>query len=155
MSRVEASIEIAAPPRKVWDYVMDPRSMREWVSIVRSIGHVDDGGPREGFEMQQTLALRGVSFKVDWRLVEHDPPRFARWEGRGPARSTAVVQYRLSESGDGTRFDYANEFRAPFGPLGSVASRALVGGMPRKEASASLERLKGIVEDRRPASASA
>ena len=72
----------------------------------------------------------------------------AEWHGRGPARSHAETEYRLADNGrGGTRFDYRNEFKAPFGPLGAVASRALVGGLPAKEADASLKRLKRLLEN--------
>jgi hypothetical protein len=46
----------------------------------------------------------------------------------------------------GTRFAYRNEFKAPLGPLGAVASRALVGGLPEREAKATLQNLKNLVE---------
>jgi uncharacterized protein YndB with AHSA1/START domain len=146
MSLVAVEIDIEAPPEKVWDYIMDPARTREWVTIVRGIDHVDDGPLRRGFRMDQTLCLRGVKFKVHWTLDELDAPHFARWEGHGPARSKAFIEDRLSARNGGTRFDYRNEFRTPFGPLGAVASRALVGGIPEKEAHASLRQLKRILE---------
>lgn len=151
MSTVDVSIDISAPVQDVWDFALDPRATRDWVTIVRGVGHVDEGPLREGFRMEQTLALRGVPFKVCWHLVELDAPSFARWEGRGPAHSTAIIEDRLSPREAGTRFHYRNTFRTPFGVLGSVASRAVVGGIPEKEAMASLKRLKAILEDKQRA----
>jgi carbon monoxide dehydrogenase subunit G len=146
MSVVTSTIDIAVAPQQVWDYVMDATKTQEWVTIVRGVGHVDDGPPREGFRMDQTLCLRGVNFKVRWTLVEVDAPRFARWEGKGPARSKAIIEDRLADADGATRFDYRNEFKTPFGALGQVAAKALVGGIPEKEANASLRRLKEILE---------
>ena len=146
MSTVAVSIDIAAPVAVVWDFAMDPQSTLEWVTIVRAVSDVDDGPLRVGFRMQQTLALRGVPFKVAWTLVEVRAPYFARWEGRGPARSTAIIEDTLSERDGGTHFHYSNTFRAPFGPLGAVASHAMVGGIPEQEAVASLARLKQRLE---------
>ena len=54
--------------------------------------------------------------------------------------------YRLSPADGGTRFDYENEFNPPLGPLGAAASRALVGGLPQREANATLQRLKALIE---------
>ncbi len=146
MSTVAVSIDIAAPVAAVWEFAMDPASTLEWVTIARAVFDVDDGPLRTGFRMQQTLALRGVPFTVAWTLVEMRAPYFARWEGRGPARSTAVIEDTLSERDAGTHFHYANTFRAPFGPLGAVASHAMVGGIPAQEAVASLARLKERLE---------
>lgn len=148
MSTVSASIEIAAPSQRVWGVVMDPRRLGEWVTIHRRLRDSDDGSPREGFRMDQQVHLRGVNLDVHWRLVQCEPGRLAVWEGRGPARSRARTEYRLQSTDGGTRFDYRNEFHAPLGPLGAIASRALVGGMPEREAARTLERLKQILERR-------
>jgi uncharacterized protein YndB with AHSA1/START domain len=146
MSTVTASIEIAAPPARVWEVVMDPRRLGEWVTIHRRLRDSDDGPAREGFRMDQQIHLRGVNLDVHWRLVQCEPGRLAVWEGRGPARSRACTEYRLDDVDGGTRFDYRNEFRPPLGPLGAIASRALVGGMPEREARRTLEQLREIIE---------
>ena len=146
MSVVIASIDIDAPLQEVWDTIMNPARMREWVTIVARIDHVDPGPIRPGFRMIQPLHLRGMPFKVQWTLEDLDAPRFARWEGKGPARSTAITENRLTERDGRTHFDYRNEFRTPFGPLGAAASRVIVGGIPEKEANSSLRRLREILE---------
>ena len=149
MSEVTTSIEIAASPQEVWDVVMDVERSHEWVTIHRALNGHSAGDLRVGYEMEQTLCLRGVKFNVDWHIDELDAPHRAVWKGRGPARSRALIVNRLSAVDGGTRFDYRNEFKAPLGPLGAVASRALVGGLPKKEADASLRRLKAILENGR------
>ena len=126
--------------------VMDPDRLDDWVTIHRKLLHADDGPPRVGYAMDQQLRLRGVSVEVHWRLVECRPSERAVWEGRGPARSHARTEYILSAEDGGTRFDYRNEFRAPLGPLGAVVSRALVGGMPAREARRTLDRLRTHLE---------
>ncbi|HTA13680.1 MAG TPA: SRPBCC family protein [Solirubrobacteraceae bacterium] len=147
MSTVTASIEIDVPPATVWDTVMDPEQLGDWVTIHRRLRHHDQGTPRVGYRMDQQIHLRGVSVDVHWRLVECVPCEHAIWEGNGPARSRARTEYVLHPtSGGSTRFDYRNEFRAPLGPFGALASRALVGGMPEREATRTLDRLRSLLE---------
>jgi uncharacterized protein YndB with AHSA1/START domain len=146
MSTVTASIDIAAPPERVWETVMDPRCLERWVTIHRRLVHADAGRPKVGFEMEQEIHLRGVTLDVHWELVECDPPRRAVWEGRGPARSRAHTEYLLSGDDAGTRLDYRNEFHAPLGAVGAVVSRALVGGIPQREANRTLQALKRNLE---------
>lgn len=146
MSVVRAQIEIAATPEEVWDVIMDIGRADEWVTIHRGLKGHSDGPLRVGYEMHQTLSLRGARFDVHWKLTELDAPHHAVWEGRGPARSKAYIEDTLTADNGGTRFDYVNEFRAPLGALGAVASRALVGGLPDKEANASLRQLKQLIE---------
>ncbi len=146
MSLVTAKIQIAAPPADVWKIVMDPACLGEWVTIHRKLVHADDGTPRVGFTMDQQIHLRGVSLEVHWTLVDCSPGKRAVWEGRGPARSRAHSEYVLSANDGGTCFDYRNEFRPPLGPVGALVSRALVGGMPEREANRTLERLRAHME---------
>ena len=141
MSEVVTSIDIDAPIRDVWAVIMDPNRLHEWVTIHRELVSSDDD------EMEQVLCLRGANFKVKWHLAASKAPQHAKWQGRGPARSHAETEYRLHDNGHGgTRFDYRNEFKAPLGPLGALASHAIVGGLPAKEADASLRKLKALVE---------
>jgi carbon monoxide dehydrogenase subunit G len=145
-SAVHAEIQIAAPPEKVWEVVLDPQRLGEWVTIHRRVNNADSGPPREGMKMEQTLCLRGATFKVKWELAECQSPRRAVWEGRGPMHSHAHTAYVLEASDGGTRFMYENDFKAPGGPLGAAASRVLVGGLPEREAKASLQKLKALLE---------
>ncbi|HXA55025.1 MAG TPA: SRPBCC family protein [Solirubrobacteraceae bacterium] len=148
MSAVSFSTHIAAAPEEVWRTVMDPARLGEWVTIHRALRSADSGAPRVGFRMRQQIHLRGVSLDIHWKLVECRPCELAVWEGRGPARARAHTEYALRARDGGTRFDYRNEFRPPLGPLGALASRALVGGMPEREARHTVERLRGLLEDR-------
>jgi uncharacterized protein YndB with AHSA1/START domain len=148
MSVVTASIDIAVPPEDVWNLVMDPSALWSWVTIHRRLLHADDGPPRTGFAMDQRIHMRGVSLDVHWKLVDCRPCERAVWEGRGPARSRARTEYSLTEVDGGTRFDYRNDFHAPLGPVGALVSRALVGGMPEREAKRTLEQLRARLEKR-------
>jgi carbon monoxide dehydrogenase subunit G len=146
MSIVEASTLISAPPSDVWKMVMDPTRLGEWVTIHRKLVHADDGPLRVGYRMDQQIHLRGVSLEVHWELVKCRIDEVAVWEGRGPARSHAHSEYILNEQDGHTRFDYRNDFRPPLGPVGALVSRALVGGMPEREANRTLERLRTHLE---------
>ena len=140
MSEVVTSIDIDAPPQAVWDVVMDAERLADWVTIHRKLGEHSDTN------MEQTLCLRGVNFHVKWELDSSRKPERAVWKGKGPARSRATTEYLFKAIDGGTCFEYRNEFKAPLGPLGAVASRALVGGVPEREAVASLQKLKKLVE---------
>jgi carbon monoxide dehydrogenase subunit G len=146
MSLITVSTQIAVAPEDVWKMIMDPDRLGDWVTIHRRLIHADEGPPRVGYEMDQQVHLRGVNLEVHWKLIDCRTDELAVWEGLGPARSHARTEYILNADGDGTRFDYRNEFRAPLGPLGAIVSRALVGGMPEREAERTLVRLRANLE---------
>ena len=147
MSTVQVKIDIDAPVERVWETVMDPHRLKDWVTIHRSVKDVSDSPLTEGATMDQVLHMRGVSFRVHWTVVDISPPHYVEWEGRGPAHSKARIRYELRSQGDDvTEFEYTNEFSTPGGRLGSMASRFVVGAAAEREARASLERLKKLVE---------
>jgi len=144
---VTADITINAPVEKVWETALDPDRLHEWVTIHRKLVSAASGPAHEGMKMKQSLRLRGATFKVSWELTTCEEHSLAVWEGRGPARSCARTEYHLSDDGQGaTRFHYVNEFKVPGGALGKAASKALVGGLSKREAEKSLAQLKRLVE---------
>jgi uncharacterized protein YndB with AHSA1/START domain len=147
MSTVMTNIEIAAPIETVWDTLMDPYRLGDWVTIHKSVGRVSDPPLRKGSTMRQAMHFRGLTFHVNWTVVAIDKPRHAEWKGVGPAHSQARIRYELTSLDDGhTNFQYTNEFSPPGGRLGKVASRVIVGATSEREADRSLSKLKALLE---------
>ena len=142
---VRTEIEIDAPAERVWDVVMDPRRLGEWVSAHRDV-QWDGGELGEGDSFKQTLRLGGIDTGIEWTVVELERPRRAVWKGAGPARSTAHVVYELREQGGRTAFDYVNSFDLPGGALGRLAGRVAGAAKGRREAERSLDALKRLIE---------
>jgi uncharacterized protein YndB with AHSA1/START domain len=147
MTQVTAAIEIGATPESVFDTIMDPTRLADWVTIHRSV-KVQSGDPMQsGARMDQVLQIRGVPFTVHWTLSSVTYPHEAEWHGRGPAGSKARIRYRLTGPAEGpTKFEYTNEFSTPGGPWGNRASHLMVGGASEREARNSLAKLKVLLE---------
>jgi carbon monoxide dehydrogenase subunit G len=143
--RVEREIDIAVPPEAVYEKVMDPGLLDDWVTIHAGLKDSPGRELKQGSELTQSLKLAGRRFDVHWRVVEDDCPNRVVWEGRGPAHSKAKVVYDFEANGGGTRFYYANEYSLPGGFLGRLAGRAFSHTAAR-EADRSLERLKDLCE---------
>ncbi len=143
--KVERSIEIAAPPDVVYDVVMDPARLNEWVTVHKELLQSPDGVLEEGDELAQKLKVAGRGFKVKWTVAKAERPRDVEWEGRGPMGTKARVSYDLEPRGDGTCFNYVNEYELPGGALGKLGAKA-VARTAGKEADRTLVRLKGLLE---------
>ena len=93
MSTVHAQIEIDAPLQRVWDTVMDPSRLGEWVTIHRGIRDAPLKPLREGATMDQQMQVRGLRFQVHWTLVSVAEPTWTTIssEGRCPTSSATDV----------------------------------------------------------------
>jgi carbon monoxide dehydrogenase subunit G len=145
--KVERDITIKAPPEEVWRVLMDPRRLKEWVSIHQKLKRAPDGQLEEGDELVQSLRLAHKNFDVKWHVKQADKPHKAVWEGRGPIRSKASVIYELEPHDDGTtRFHYENEFKSPGGPLGGFIAGHAFQRTSEREADKTLNSLRGLLE---------
>jgi carbon monoxide dehydrogenase subunit G len=143
--KVERNIEIEAPPERVYDVVMDPARLEDWVTIHHHLEDAPNGPLRKGSKLTQCLKLAGKKFKVRWTVVENDPCRRVVWEGRGPVGSKAHIVYGFAGDDGRTDFSYLNQYDLPGGALGRIAGRT-VARVTQKELEGSLQRLKSLVE---------
>ena len=145
--KVERDITIDASPEDVWDVLMDPNRLADWVSIHEKLKQAPDGILTEGDKLTQCLRLMHKNFDVKWTVEQARKPRKAVWEGRGPVRSKAAVVYELEPDGNGgTRFHYMNEFKAPMGPLGAFFADRAFQGTSERGADRTLRALKDLLE---------
>jgi carbon monoxide dehydrogenase subunit G len=145
--KVVRDITIDAAPDAVWDILMDPNRLADWVSIHQKLKKAPAAPLTEGDELTQCLRLMHKNFDVKWKVEQADKPHKAIWEGHGPVRSKASVVYHLKPDGNGaTRFHYENEFKAPMGPLGAFFADRAFQGTSEREADKTLNNLKALLE---------
>ena len=143
--KVERSVRIAAPPERVYEIVMDPARLADWVTIHHHLEDAPNGQLRQGSKLTQCLKIAGTKFRVRWTVVENEPCRRVVWEGRGPVGSHAHIEYGFSTKDGRTEFSYLNRYDLPGGALGRIAGRT-VARVTQKELEGSLQRLKSLVE---------
>ena len=147
MPDVANEIEIGAPPDAVWEVVMHPHRLGEWVSTHVAVADDAPSELSEGSTFRQTLKIGGPKFDVTWRVIVADRPQRVEWAGDGPAGSSATVVYELQPHGEGaTKFTYANEFRLPGGPLGRMAAKTVGAAAAKRESERTLANLKKLIE---------
>ena len=146
MTKLEREIHIDAEPQVVYDTLMDPDCLGEWVSIQVELLEAPEGDLEQGDELVQRCKVAGRRFKLSWKVERADRPRKTVWRGKGPLGSKARVTYDLAANDGGTDFTYTNEYDLPGGPVGRLAGRAVVSASGA-EADKTLERLKRLVEN--------
>lgn len=126
---VTVSVEVDAPPERVWDVVSDPVNLPHWDKhIVRVVG-VPPGGLAEGVRYVTEMRFMAVHTRVRAEVLEWDPPRRSaiRLSGLLEATVTSTVE----PLGDGrSRLEHVVEYGFRGGPFGGLAARSLrlVGG---------------------------
>ena len=112
---VERTIQIAAPPETIYDVVMDPTRLEDWVTIHQALEKAPDGRLKKGSSLTQSLKLAGRKFKVNWTVVENDPRR--KWCGKaaGPWHPVHEWSTCLPQMGTARAFPTSTSTTFPAG----------------------------------------
>jgi carbon monoxide dehydrogenase subunit G len=141
MPEVTSSLEIPAPPEKVWEVATDLSRYGEW-----NISHTGFPGgtptTETGASFKETITIMGMPGEASWTISEATPPERTVWDGEGPMGIKLGSKLELAPSGDGTTVSISVSFDG--GPLAGPMG-ATVAASAEKGAAESLERLKGLV----------
>jgi len=143
------SIEVAAPPPRVFAYVATPANWPRWHPDSRAVRGVVDRTPGVGESVVETFEIAGRRDEATWTTVELDPPRRWRFAASSGSGGHAEIAYTLTPAGDGTRFDRELAYRGPnlaFAILDRLKVRAIM----NRDSSVALANIKRDLEAATP-----
>jgi hypothetical protein len=116
LRRIETAIDIAAPPRAVWDVLVDFAAYPDWNPFIRRL----QGEALVGARLEVTVqppAAKPMTFKPT--VLAADPARELRWLGRVlmPGLFDGQHSFRLEPTATGCRLHHGEEFRGILVPL--------------------------------------
>jgi len=124
MSVVQASIEIDAPPDKVWEIVSDPTNLPKWDRHIVSVHGVPEDGLKEGSKYSTSLRYVGLGAKVSAEVLEMVPLQYAKVRLSGVLDAT-VETWLEPLDGERTKLSQRVDYRFKGGPLGRLAAHAV------------------------------
>ena len=145
MVRIEKSIEIKAPPEKVWEMLALDRQV-EWMARVESVNYTSEvSTPKDKFKVGATahFAYSDKSWDCDVEITESLENKKMTYQASKPSYT---VTYILKPVEGGTKLTFLGYYEMPWGILGKIFYK-LAGGSFEKELWGSLEKLKGILEE--------
>jgi uncharacterized protein YndB with AHSA1/START domain len=145
VARIERSIDIDAPPEKVFGELAHWGRLTQWSTIT-----ADHDGPERctgvGEEFDQHLRLAGINVQTHWRVTEYEPPRMLAYEATGPGDSWLRMRQEVVAVDAGSRVQLQVDYELPAGVLGEAVDRMYVERRNQREAEHSLENLKELIE---------
>lgn len=79
MVYTEVTIDIDAPPEKVWDVIADIDRWPGWTRSVHNVSRISDG--EFGLGSSARIDLAGAR-PTDWTVTEFEPGRMFTWESK-------------------------------------------------------------------------
>lgn len=132
---IERSININAPPERVWAVIMDVEHWPEWTESMKSVERLDSG--EFGVGSKAKLRIRRSPNANVWTVTELTPNRSFTWEtNSGGVRGVAT--HVIEPDGNGSKVtltvDLSGIVATLFGPL--------IAGQSRKNVDMEAEGLK-------------
>ena len=105
---IPLTIDIDRPPRQVWDYLVDPDKMRQWMTGLQAVEQVSPGPNGAGAEHRITFEQRGKRAEMKVINTVFEPHRRIAIDMSGSNMGKLVmhVDYVLSDLGGKTRLRY-------------------------------------------------
>jgi len=144
--KVQKSIEIAAPPEKIWPFLVEPDKILKWCITFLKFEYTSEqhSGAGTTFYLEEKAGgpLMKLNFKItEW--VENEKVAFSMTSGsfvKGYNQSWTV-----EKAPSGSSFTFMEEVKLPYGILGKIMG--LVAGRGSEDTvDKMLPKLKGLAE---------
>jgi carbon monoxide dehydrogenase subunit G len=105
--RVDRSFELAAPPERVWEFIVDPENRARAISVVQEYSIDGPEGRRATWQVELPIPLVRQTVAVETEDVTRDPPEYVKFTGRSTGLDV-TGEHRIVETETGSRLE--NEF---------------------------------------------
>jgi uncharacterized protein YndB with AHSA1/START domain len=136
--RVQKSIEISAPPERVWSFFVEPEKVLQWYSTLKRFEYTGDQRSGVGtplyIEEQAGGPLMKILFEAtEWKENEKLALRMVSGSG---VKSYKQV-WLLETTPAGSRFTFIEEVKLPFGIIGK-----LIGLIAQRMSEATVDKMQ-------------
>jgi uncharacterized protein YndB with AHSA1/START domain len=120
---VQKSIEITAPPKRIWPFFVEPEKVLQWYSTFREFEYTNNQRSGVGIPFYIEEQAGGPLMKIhseaiEWEENEKLPLRMVSGSG---VKSYKQV-WSLETTSSGSRFTFMKEIEVPFGIISKIIS---------------------------------
>lgn len=133
MAKLELTRELPISPESAWEHASNLEGLGDW--LVMHEGWRSDV-PTEltvGTTLVGVAGAKGMRNRVTWTVQKIDPPQLLEVSGKGVGGTKYGLKMKVKPTASGCAFAVTIDLGGPplFGPIGSVAARAVKGDIER------------------------
>ena len=137
--RIETTVEIDAPPERVWEVMSDVERWPQWTASVARAQRLDDGP----FRMGSRARLKQPKFPpAVWEVTDIEPGRSFSWTNKSVGLTSVGHHRVVPRAGGGATVTLALHQSGPLAPLLGL----LTGKLSRRYVETEAQGLKGRCE---------
>src|SRR5271166_877693 len=133
MASVEMTKDVPMTPQEMWEHVSDLSELGDWLVLHEAWRSELPAELAEGVEIVGVARAKGMRNRVTWTITTWDPPHQVAMSGsgKGGAKYGVTLTVRPRKGGSTLVLRVELGGRALFGPVGSVAARAVKGDVEK------------------------
>ncbi len=144
--RVQRSIEIAAPPEKIWPFLVEPDKILKWFYLLQEFEYTSEQRSSVGTTFYYEEKSAGRLMKLHYRITEWvENKRLAFIMTSGPLKKNDQI-WSIEATPSGSRFALIEDIEMPWGIIGKIMEALFVGSIVGKHLDEMLGNLKGLAE---------
>ncbi len=144
--RIQRSIEIAAPPEKIWPFLIEPERILKWFTLLEKFEYTGKQRSGVGTAFYYEEKSAGQLMKLNYAVTEWaENKRLAFSLTSGPLKKDDQV-WSIEATPSGSRFTLKEDIEMPWGVIGKIIGALFAGRMIGKHLEEILANLKRLVE---------
>jgi len=144
--RIEKSVEIKAPPDKVWEMLAFDKAV-EWMEGWKNVKYTSEvSTPEDKYKVGASAHIT-EHVKYDFEITESLKNEKIVWHSAGArAKPSMIRSHTLKPTETGTMVTTVFDYTSPFSVLGKIVDKTGGQRMAEKDIEKSLGKLKRILE---------
>ena len=144
--KVQRSIEIAAPPEKIWPFLIEPEKILKWFNLLRKFEYTGDKRSGVGTTFYYEEKSSGQLMKLNYAVTEWvENKKLAFGVTSGSLKKDDQV-WSIEAIPSGSRFTMFEDLEMPMGIIGKIIGALFGGMMIGKNMEKILANLKSLAE---------
>ena len=144
--RVEKSVEVAAPPEKIWSFLIEPKKVLQWYIPLQKFEYSSDQSGNAGASLYFEEKVAGRLMKLNCVVTECiENKRFAFKMTSGSMMKSYEEKWTIENITPGCRFTFVEHGELPYGIVGKFIE-PFVQRMSGSTIDKMLSKLKSLVE---------
>lgn len=133
MAKVELSRELSISPEIAWEHASNLDSLGDWLVLHEGWRSDVPAELTAGTTLIGVAGAKGMRNRVTWTVQKVDPPRLLEVTGKGVGGTKYGLKMKVKPTPSGCAFAVTIDLGGPplFGPIGTVAARAVKGDIER------------------------
>ncbi len=144
LARIEKSIEIRAPPEKVWGLLSWDRHP-EWLDIIKSARWTSEKHAGVGATAHVIGEVAGRKFEWNLKFTEYVEKEKGTWHTTA-GDLKAIGSTTLEPTKIGTKLTFVINYDLPYSILGKIIDKLMISKETERSVERGLEKLKNILE---------